>query len=214
MEDENEQKWKEVWKLYDLDKDDKLSREDFYAAVRVCGRRYTQEQLADKTKSFGDVISYDTYFGFMCDPYTGPTPDDLKNALRAFDGKDSGELTTATIQSLLTTMGDKMPVEKIKPLMDAVPQNQGRVSIPALVEFLTPPIPNANPNVPELMKELMREELSKSGIPVYEAPPPSQAAAEPEASAAAAEGEAAAAEDFPDAVEVESAGTSSNEEAA
>jgi Ca2+-binding EF-hand superfamily protein len=207
MEDENEQKWKEVWKLYDLDKDDKLSRADFYAAVRVCGRRYTNDQLADKTKSFGEVISYDTFFGFMCDPYTGPTPDDLRNALRAFDGKDCGEITTAQLSSMLTTMGDKMTPEQIKPIMDAVPANQGKVGIPELVDFLTPPIPNANPNVPELMKELMREELNKSGIPAYEAPPPAPVAAE-EPAAAPAE----APVEIPDAEVVESeAGTSSDE---
>jgi Ca2+-binding EF-hand superfamily protein len=168
MEDESENKWKEVWKLYDLDKDDKVTREEFYAAVRVCGRRYTQEQMTEKTKNFGNTISYDTFFGFMCDPYTGPTPDDLKNALRAFDGKDSGELTIAQLQALLTTMGDKLPLETVKPLLDSVPQHNGRVAIAALSEFLTPPIPNANPNVPELMRELMREETAKAGIPMYE----------------------------------------------
>jgi Ca2+-binding EF-hand superfamily protein len=168
MEDESENKWKEVWKLYDLDKDDKVTREEFYAAVRVCGRRYTQEQMTEKTKNFGNTISYDTFFGFMCDPYTGPTPDDLKNALRAFDGKDSGELTIAQLQALLTTMGDKLPLETVKPLLDSVPQHNGRVAIAALAEFLTPPIPNANPNVPELMRELMREETAKAGIPMYE----------------------------------------------
>ena len=57
------------------------------------------------------------------------------------------------------------------------------------------------------MKELMREELNKSGIPAYEAPPPAPVAAE-EPAAAPAE----APVEIPDAEVVESeAGTSSDE---
>ena len=208
--DENEHKWKEVWKLYDLDKDDKLSRSDFYACVRVCGRRYPQEQMNDKTKNFGDLISYDTFFGFMCDPYTGPSPDDLKNALRAFDGKDCGEMTTAQLQSLLTTMGDKLSLDTVKPLMDAVPNTNGKIRIDQLVEFLTPPIPTANPNVPELMKELMREETQKAGLAMYEIPkdasPSSSVSAVAPASPGPKNPEQPVA--IPDATEVESVGSS------
>lgn len=169
--DHSEKQWKEVWELFDLDKDGKVNKADFAAAVRVCGRRYTNEQMADKMKNFGDSISYDTYFGFLCDPYTGPTIKDLKNALRAFDGKDSGELTTVQIQSLLTTMGDKIPLETVRPVLDAMPQTHGKVPLDELAEFLTPPIPSTTPNVPELMKELMREEAAKAGLALYSAPP-------------------------------------------
>lgn len=179
--EDSEAQWKEVFGLYDLDKDGKLSKAEFMAAVRVLGRRHTIDQMNDKVKNFGELISYDTFFGFMCDPYTGPTKDDLKNALRAFDGKDSGELTLPQLQSLLTTMGDKLPLAEIQPVLDAVPNVQGRVRIADLVEFLTPPVPSSKPNVPELMKELMREECAKAGLAMdqnrpaqnnNEAPPP------------------------------------------
>lgn len=195
--DDQEAKWKEVWNLYDLDKDGKVTRAEFMAAVRVCGRRYTADQMADKTKNFGEQISYDTFFGFMCDPYTGPSEEDLRNALRAFDGKDCGELTVSQIQSMLTTMGTKIPLEDVKPLLESMPQNAGKVQIDQLVTFLTPGIPSANPNVPELMKELMREETAKVGMPMYEMPkeaPPKPAAdadAAPAAADAPAEGDAA-----------------------
>jgi Ca2+-binding EF-hand superfamily protein len=163
-----EQQWKEVWNLYDLDHDSKITKSEFLSAVRVCGRRYTAEQMADKTKAFGDVVSYDTYFGFLCDPYSGPKPDDLKNALRAFDGNDCGSLTPAQVQSLLTSMGDKMTNAEVKPLIDALPVTNGRCDIDRLCALLTPPVPSTKPNIPELMKELMREESEKADLP---APP-------------------------------------------
>jgi Ca2+-binding EF-hand superfamily protein len=194
MSVDDEAQWKDVWKLYDLDKDDKVTRADFLSAVRVCGRRYTNDQMNDKTKNFGDIISYDTFFGFMCDPYTGPTPDDLRNALRAFDGKDCGELTVAQIQSMLTTMGDKLTLDEVKPVLDAMPAQNEKISIDALVTFLTPPVPNSNPNVPELMRELMREEAAKAGLPLYEPKPgatPTPAAAPAAAPAPAAPAPAA-----------------------
>lgn len=170
--DDHEKKWKDVFNLYDLDKDGKIDKSDFIAAVRVCGHRYTMEQMTEKMKNFGEQVSYDTFFGFLSDPYTGPTAEDLKNALRAFDGKDCGELSVAQIQSLLTTMGDKLPMSEAQPLLDAMPNNAGKVSIAQLVEFLNPPIPSTNPNVPELMKELMKEEAGKAGLALYEMPAP------------------------------------------
>lgn len=162
--EDSEAQWKEIFNLYDTDKDGKISKTDFMSAVRVLGRRHTVEQMNDKVKNFGELVSYDTFFGFMCDPYTGPTKDDLKNALRAFDGKDTGELTVQQIQSLLTTMGDKIALSDVQVVLDALPHTQGRVSIERLVEFLTPPVPSSKPNVPELMKELMREEAAKVGL--------------------------------------------------
>ena len=208
MSVEDEKKWKEVWNLYDLDKDGKVDKSDFVAAVQVCGHRYTAEQMADKMKNYGDQVSYDTFYGFLCDPYTGPTAADLRNALRAFDGKDCGELSAAQIQSLLTSMGDKLSAAEAQPLLDSLPHTAGRVNIEQLVEFLTPPIPSANPDVPALMKELMKEEAAKAGLALYQ---PSAATEEktalPETVAAPVTADEVVAEPI-----IESAGASSDDE--
>ena len=208
MSVEDEKKWKEVWNLYDLDKDGKVDKSDFVAAVRVCGHRYTAEQMADKMKNYGDQVSYDTFYGFLCDPYTGPTAADLRNALRAFDGKDCGELSAAQIQSLLTTMGDKLSAAEAQPLLDSLPHTGGRVNIEQLVEFLTPPIPSANPDVPALMKELMKEEAAKAGLALYQpSATTEQKTAPPEAVAGLVTADEVVAEPI-----IESAGASSDDE--
>jgi Ca2+-binding EF-hand superfamily protein len=183
--DSTEAQWKDVFNIYDTDKDGKISKADFISAVRVLGRRYTKTQMDDKMKAFGDPIHWDHFYGFMCDPYTGPTPDDLTNALKAFDGKDSGELTVAQLSSLLTTMGDRMKHEDVAALLENMQQSQGRATIADIREHFTPPVPSTTPDIAALMKEVMREEVRKANM-------------------------AAELQRAPEAQQVESVGTSSN----
>lgn len=156
---DKEKQWKDVWSLYDSDKDGKITKGEFMSAVRVLGRRYTQAQMDEKMRNFGNVIDWESYFGFLCDPYTGPTKDDLVNALRAFDGKDCGELTVAQIQSMLTTMGDKMGADEAGIIVKNLPAAHGKVRIDDLIAYLTPAVPSTNPNIAEILVEVMREEL-------------------------------------------------------
>jgi Ca2+-binding EF-hand superfamily protein len=157
----DEAQWKSVWQLYDEEKKGTVSKQNFASALRVLGHRYTLEQMNKITSKLLDQIDYETYIGVLGDPYDGPTTDDLLHALRAFDGKDSGELTVSQIESILTTMGDKIPAEDAKAILEMLPNDKGKVKIPQLVHFLTPPIPSAKPNIPELLKDLMREEWAK-----------------------------------------------------
>lgn len=158
---DEESQWKDVWNLYDIDRSGKIKKEEFLDCVRVCTRRYPMSKLQEKCKDYGDAVSYETFFDFMMQPYDGPGPEDLEIALKAFDGKESGELTITQIQTLLTTMGDKLDINSVKPILDAMPQNAGKVKISELVTFLTPPVPTAKPDVDELLKDLVREEAAK-----------------------------------------------------
>lgn len=158
---DEESQWKDVWNLYDTDRSGKIKKDEFLDCVRVCTRRYPLSVLEAKTKDLGATVSYETFFDFMMQPYTGPNAQDLENALKAFDGKEVGELTVTQIQTLLTTMGDKLNLNDVKPILDVMPQNAGKVRISDLVTFLTPPVPTAKPDVDELLKELVREEAAK-----------------------------------------------------
>ena len=157
----DEAQWKSVWQLYDEEKKGVIAKQDFASALRVLGRRYTLDQMAKVTQRLSDQVDYETFIGILGDPYDGPTPDDLLHALRAFDGKDSGDLTMTQIESILTTMGDKLTVDEAKGILETLPNDKGKVKITTLVQHMTPPIPSAKPNIPELLKELMREEWAK-----------------------------------------------------
>lgn len=159
---ESEAEWKEVWKIYDLDKDGIITKEDFVSAIRVLGRRYTLEQMEEKLKKVHARVDFDTFIEFLHEPYDGPTKDDLKTALKAFDGRDAGALGKMDVSAMLTSMGDKLNEAEMKIVMGGLPLNaQGVITIDALADYFTPPVPSTKPNVPQIIRDLMLEELRK-----------------------------------------------------
>lgn len=159
---ESEAVWRDVWKIYDLDKDGFITKEDFTSAIRVLGRRYTTEQMEEKLKKIPNRVDYDLFIEALHEPYDGPTREDLQMALKAFDGRDSGMLGKMDIQSMLTSMGDKLTEQELKIVMAGLPLNgQGLIALDALCDHFTPPVPSTKPNIPQLIKELMIEELHK-----------------------------------------------------
>jgi Ca2+-binding EF-hand superfamily protein len=169
MSAKEEAQWLEVWKLYDADKDDRLTKAELISALRVLGRRYTAEQMNRVTRNVTtNSVDYDTYVGILGDLYDGPTLDDLANAFRAFDGKDCGYFTPAQILSMLTSMGDKLTEDEAAAVMEGLPVTNGKIEIPRLMHHFCPPVPSAKPNIPELMKEIMKEELLKRDLQAQE----------------------------------------------
>lgn len=159
---ESEAEWKEVWKIYDLDKDGIITKEDFVSAIRVLGRRYTLEQMEEKLKKVHARVDFDTFIEFLHEPYDGPTKDDLKTALQAFDGRDAGALGKMDVSAMLTSMGDKLNEAEMKIVMGGLPLNaQGVITIDALADYFTPPVPSTKPNVPQIIRDLMLEELRR-----------------------------------------------------
>ena len=159
---EAESEWKDVWKIYDLDKDGIISKEDFESAIRVLGRRFTVAQMEEKLKKVPARIDFDFFLEFLHEPYDGPTKEQLEIALRAFDGRDIGVLAKGDIQSMMMGMGDKLNDAELEVVMKHIPTNSsGQVPIDSFIEYLNPPVPSTKPNIPQLMKELLTEELAK-----------------------------------------------------
>lgn len=177
MDQDLESKWKSVFKLYETG-NNTLTRNDFIAAVRVCGHCYTNTQFEEKIKVLGkdqQEYSYETFYGFLSDQYTGPTHVDLQKSLQAFDVAETGELSEQQLRQLLTTMGDKMEKGDADMLLDAARGFDGSTgtkknfTIDDFHSFLTPETPNLDPDGPELMKQLIKEEAEKAGLrmPAY-----------------------------------------------
>eukprot|EP00759_Apiculatamorpha_spiralis_P053993 PhF_6_TR6729/c0_g1_i1/m.9739/K02183/CALM; calmodulin len=158
----SELEWRAMWDLFDTSKTNSLPKADFIRVSRILGRRYTDEQFAEKTKSMAANVGYEDFLIFMRTAYTGPTESDLLNALKAFDGKETGELTTAQLQAILTTMGEKMSSEDAAKVMESIHFSaSGKLSIEDIAKGLNPPPPSAKPNIEELMQSIIREELAK-----------------------------------------------------
>jgi Ca2+-binding EF-hand superfamily protein len=147
--------WTDTWNLFDEKKAGHVSRVDFKHIVRSLGRKYTEAEFADHMKDMGDPVRFESFVEFMKKPYSGPTEDDLRTALQAFDGTDSGMLRVSELVTLLTTLGEKMPEAEVKQLLAEVKTDaDGRVSIEDFAKFLCTPVPSMTPNIAELQKQL------------------------------------------------------------
>eukprot|EP01062_Namystynia_karyoxenos_P064431 TRINITY_DN57364_c0_g1_i1.p1 TRINITY_DN57364_c0_g1~~TRINITY_DN57364_c0_g1_i1.p1 ORF type:complete len:197 (+),score=78.65 TRINITY_DN57364_c0_g1_i1:86-592(+) len=157
----SEQQWEDVWNLFDQKKAGNIPKADFLSCVRALGRKYTRKDMDEKTKDIPDPCPKDKFMAFMREPYTGPTVEDLRKALMAFDGKDCGSLPISQINLMLKGMGDKLSDEEAQIILDGLPQDGGQVNIDKMVEFLNPPIPSTQPNIEELTREIEAEEAAK-----------------------------------------------------
>lgn len=150
-----QKEWTDTWNLFDEKKTGAVSRTDFKHVVRSLGRKYTEAEFADHMKDMGDPIRYETFVEFMKKPYSGPTEEDLRTALQAFDGSDSGLIKLSELTTLLTTLGEKMPEAEVKQLLSEVKTDaEGRVQIDEFAKFLCTPVPSMTPNIAELQKQL------------------------------------------------------------
>jgi len=150
-----QKEWTDTWNLFDEKKTGAVSRTDFKHVVRSLGRKYTEAEFADHMKDMGDPIRYETFVEFMKKPYSGPTEDDLRTALQAFDGTDSGMIKISELTTLLTTLGEKMPEAEVKQLLSEVKTDaEGRVQIDDFAKFLCTPVPSMTPNIAELQEQL------------------------------------------------------------
>jgi calmodulin len=150
-----EKEWMDTWNLFDEKKTGTVSKVDFKHIVRSLGRKYTEAEFADHMKDMGDPIKVKDFIEFMKKPYSGPTEEDLRTALQAFDGTDSGMLKLSELTTLLTTLGEKMPEAEVKQLLAEVKTDaDGRVSIDDFAKFLCTPVPSMTPNIAELQKQL------------------------------------------------------------
>jgi len=151
--------WQETWYLFDEKRSQQVPRADFIHIVRSLGRRYTQAEIEEKMQqeSIGDPVSLDKFLEFMRKPYTGPEKPDLLQALKAFDGNETGFLKVGEITALLTTLGEKMTEAEVQQLMqDIKPDAEGRINIEEFASYLCEPVASMTPNIEELQRTLQQ----------------------------------------------------------
>ncbi|KAF8280993.1 calmodulin [Trypanosoma cruzi] len=147
--------WTDTWNLFDERKTGTVSQTDAKHIIRSLGRRYTEAEFNELLQGVPDPVPYQSFVDLMQKPYTGPSEDDLRTALRAFDATDSGRLKLSELITLLTSLGEKMPEHEVKQLLAEVrTDEEGRVEIDDLVRFLCTPVPSMTPDIAELQKQL------------------------------------------------------------
>nr|CCC92814.1 unnamed protein product [Trypanosoma congolense IL3000] len=147
--------WNDTWNLFDEHRTGCVSHIDVKHIIRSLGRRYTEAEFNELLHNVPDPAPYQSFIEIMQKPYNGPTEDDLRTALRAFDGNDSGQLKLSELIALLTSLGEKMLESEVKQLMAEVHTNEdGYVDIDDLTRFLCTALPTTQPDIDELQKQL------------------------------------------------------------
>ncbi|EPY40586.1 calmodulin [Angomonas deanei] len=123
--------------------------------MRSLGHRHTEAEFRDLFKSLGEPITFEQFVHLMEQPYKGPTEEDLRTALNAFDANGSGKLKLSELVSLLSTLGEKIPEADVKQILYSCPSSgDGWVDIEAMTAFLVEPVFTVTPEIQELERQL------------------------------------------------------------
>lgn len=154
--------WSDTWDLFDDRRTGAVSQTDLKHIMRSLGRRHTESEFRDMLQPLSDPVERATFIQLMLRPYSGPSEDDLFTALRAFDASDCGALRLSELVTLLSSLGEKMPEAEVRQLLAELhPNEDGKVSIEELVQFLCSPVPTTTPDIVELQKQLGQPVLSQ-----------------------------------------------------
>ncbi|CAK9063621.1 Troponin C (TN-C) [Durusdinium trenchii] len=118
----------------------KVSRALVPQLLRGCGRAVSEKQLSELMGSVEEEgILLEDFYRLYEAAAQEPLPDEqqLLSALRALDVTRSGVLDVKTIQTILCTMGDRLPQSTVDEILTGLPKDGlGRVSCQRLVRKL------------------------------------------------------------------------------
>ena len=119
---EHRQYIKTVFKNYDKDSSDSIPAADFANAIRMCGLNPTEELLTEAMKTADEnetgVVKFDDFLKAVIHVlHYDSTPDDLKNAFRAFDTANRTMIPAADLRFILMNYGDKLTLEEMNEFM-------------------------------------------------------------------------------------------------
>ncbi|EPY32057.1 calmodulin [Strigomonas culicis] len=150
--------WVALWDVFDEHRSGALPQVDVGHIMRSLGRRHTEAEFRELLQPLPQPVPFDAFVGLMRQPYNGPTEEDLRIALQAFDVGGTGRLKVGELATLLTTLGEKMAETDVRQILGDVPVDaHGCVGVSELVRFLTAPVAAATPEMAELQRQLARE---------------------------------------------------------
>uniref|UniRef100_A0A7S1NHQ9 Calmodulin n=1 Tax=Eutreptiella gymnastica TaxID=73025 RepID=A0A7S1NHQ9_9EUGL len=149
-----EEEWKQMWYVFDSQKEDKVAKADFLHIVRALGRMYSEQEIKTLTADIPDPVALDDFLKFMQQPYTAPTQKELWEALDFLGGR-SGFVRQSDILTFLTTLGEQMSREEAQNVLNNVKvDDEGRISVDDLCRYLSTPVPSMMPQIMELQAQL------------------------------------------------------------
>ncbi|XP_047501287.1 calmodulin-A-like isoform X1 [Penaeus chinensis] len=126
--------FKEAFMLFDKDEDGMITTAELGVVMRSLGQRPSETELR---KLVGEVetcadgtIEFNEFLQMMSKKLKDiGNGDELKEAFKVFDKKNSGYLSSTELRHVMTSMGEKMSEQEVEDMIkEAAPNGDGRVN--------------------------------------------------------------------------------------
>jgi calmodulin len=140
LTDEMKEDCKNLFDLFDKDKDNKISSKEIGEVLRALGINPKTDlkeimEKADKDKS--GFIEYNEFLQIYAEKINEPdSPDDLVEAFKIFDADNDGFITKKELKHILTSMGQKLTDEDAERIiLEADINRDGKIDYREFVEY-------------------------------------------------------------------------------
>ena len=140
LTDEMKEDCKNLFDLFDKDKDNKISSKEIGELFRALGinAKTDLKEIIDKAdKDKSGFIEFEEFLQYYADKINEPdSPEDLIEAFKIFDADNDGLITKKELKHILTTMGQKLTDEDAdRIIMEADLNGDGKIDYKEFVSY-------------------------------------------------------------------------------
>mmetsp|Transcript_31631 Transcript_31631/g.51384 ORF Transcript_31631/g.51384 Transcript_31631/m.51384 type:complete len:251 (+) Transcript_31631:76-828(+) len=142
ISEEQVKEYKEAWKLFDLDGDGSISRDELRKLMKSTGQVYTEEELTriieEADEDGNGEIDFNEFLSIM----TAPTSikDEIKATFDIFDQSRRGFFDFVDIKKVMHSIGENLSDEEATTMFrEADVDKDGRVTLEDMVAMIKPP---------------------------------------------------------------------------
>ncbi|XP_063889044.1 neo-calmodulin-like isoform X1 [Scylla paramamosain] len=134
--------FKEAFMLFDKDEDGMITTAELGVVMRSLGQRPSETELRKlmgEVETCGDgIIEFNEFLQMMSKKLKDiGNEDELKEAFKVFDKKNSGYLSSTELRHVMTSMGEKMSEQEVEDMIkEAAPNGDGRVNYEEFVNII------------------------------------------------------------------------------
>lgn len=134
--------FKEAFMLFDKDEDGMITTAELGVVMRSLGQRPSETELRKligEVETCGDgIIEFNEFLQMMSKKLKDiGNEDELKEAFKVFDKKNSGYLSSTELRHVMTSMGERMSEQEVEDMIkEAAPNGDGRVNYEEFVNII------------------------------------------------------------------------------
>lgn len=143
ISDEIKKECKDVFEVFDTDKDDKITIPEFEEAFKALGINLSKSELDDIIDEYSDGNNYKFNFNLFCKIYSDfinthpPSEDDLNEAFKIFDSDNDGIIPHLEMRYFMKNFSDNLKDSEIDELLKEIDiNNNGLINYKEFVKLI------------------------------------------------------------------------------